>query len=187
MLVPILIRELCRDTLKLVLETMLTRNVIASFQHGRYSIVVRPAKLPQIHRARVLSCAGISHIKDVFQLGIISRRVDDGDTLRASAYIPPHALVPEVIFGAGSGIRSLGVYHDLLVIWVLVQPRGGLQERHPALMTAGDLPLSIVRHLTVRLYTAWHRLFLLSKKLADWREPIGYVRGYSVICYLDKL
>ena len=125
-LIPVFVRKLCGDVLKLLLKSIFSRNTIIVLQHGRYSIVVRPAKLPQIHRARVLSCAGISHIKDVFQFGIISRRVYNSNTLGAATHIAPHALVPEVVFSAGSGIRSLGVNHDLLIIRVLVQPSGCL-------------------------------------------------------------
>ncbi|WP_367358495.1 hypothetical protein [Mesotoga sp.] len=50
-LVPIFIRELCGDMLKLFVNTEASRNIIVALQHSGYSVGVFGSKLPQLDRA----------------------------------------------------------------------------------------------------------------------------------------
>src|SRR5699024_12558223 len=52
------------------------------------------------------------------QAKLVAGIVHQGNTLGATAHIPSHFFIPQVILGAGGGIRALGVNHHLLVEWV---------------------------------------------------------------------
>ena len=88
MLIPVFVRELCRDALKLPLKSVRPGNIIITLQHGRYGVGVFRAQLPQIYTAGIFSCAGIRYVKNIFQLGVIPGCVDDGDALGVTAHIP---------------------------------------------------------------------------------------------------
>ena len=43
--------------------------------------------------------------------------------------MPSHFFIPQVILGAGGGIRALGVNHHLLVEWVFIKAGGDVYKR----------------------------------------------------------
>jgi hypothetical protein len=67
-----------------------------------------------------------------------------------------HFLVPKLISGAGRSVRALRINHELLMIRILVEPRGGFQKIRPAFVTGGDLHRRVVGHLCQNRYRAWH-------------------------------
>ena len=58
--------------------------------------------------------------RNVVQPGESAGFVQQGDALGTPAHIAVHPVVPDVEVGAGSGIRALGVDHELVCKGVLV-------------------------------------------------------------------
>ena len=75
---------------------------------------------PEIGAAGAFGAAGICHIEHILEFGIVSRIVNEGDALCASANITPHSPVPQFVIRTGRGVGPLGVDHELLVVRVLV-------------------------------------------------------------------
>jgi hypothetical protein len=75
---------------------------------------------PQKRAAGMFPSARVCHIKDIFQLWIITAGVDKGYALGAALHIAPHLVVPEVILSTGRGLRPLGKNHKLFMEGVFV-------------------------------------------------------------------
>lgn len=148
---PVFLRKLRRDALKLVREPSFSVHTVAAFQHGAYCVRVFLPVFPQIAALGKFSAARIGHVEHIPKPRPFAAAVDEGDALGAPADIPAHFFVPEVVLRAGSGVRTLGVDHDLLGVGVFVQPCGSGEKARPAPVAAGDLPLRLVRHLHIRL------------------------------------
>ena len=100
-------------------------------------------QLPEVDVSGVRTLARVGYIENVPECGTFAPCVDECNAFGAALYVSAHRIVPDIILGTGDGIRSLGMDHDLFMIGVLVQSRGGGQKRLPALKAAGDLPLRI--------------------------------------------
>ena len=156
--IPVFIRKLCGDTFKLIGKTFASVYLVTVLKHIGYGFSVFLTVLPKIRGSRTFGSACVRHIKYIAQSRSFSVVVDEGDALGAAPDISAHFFVPEVILGAGDGIRALGVDHDLLGIRVLIQPGSGGEKARPPLVTAGNLPLRFVCHLHICLQFAWHRV-----------------------------
>ena len=132
-------------------------HTVAPLQRGGNGIFMLRTELPEVHGAGVLPFAGVSHIKDVSQLWLLTACVYKGNAVGAAPDKAPHLFVPEIVLGAGSCVRPLGVDHDLFVIRILVEPCGCAQELRPAFVAACELPLRCVCHLPVLLIFTRHR------------------------------
>ena len=117
---PVFLRKLRRDALKLVREPSFSVHTVAAFQHGAYRVRVFRPVFPQVAALWKFSAARVRHIEHIPKPRPFAAAVDEGDALGAPADIPAHLFVPEVVLRAGGGVRTLGVDHDLLGVGVFV-------------------------------------------------------------------
>lgn len=150
-IVPIFFGKERRNPLKLIRKAIGCRDAVILFQHIGNSVPVLRAQLPQIDAAAVLAPARVGNVKNIPEPRLIAAGVDEGDALAPAPDIPAHAVIPEIIFGAGGGVRTLHIDHKLFVIGVLIEPGGGGEERRPILIPMGNLPRGLFRHLRVGL------------------------------------
>ena len=148
---PVFLRKLRRDALKLFGKPSFSIHTVAALQHGAHCVRVFLPVLPEVGGSRPFHAARVRHVEHIPKPWLLAAAVDEGDAPGASADIPAHLFVPEVVLRAGGGVRTLGVDHDLLGVGVFVQPCGGGEKARPAPVAAGDLPLRLVRHLHIRL------------------------------------
>ncbi|MDU8668538.1 hypothetical protein [Faecalibacterium prausnitzii] len=87
--------------------------------------------------------------------------IQQGDALRTAPDITVHPVVPDVIVGAGGGIRALGVDHELVGKRVLVQPGCGGQVIRPAFPVPGQAVCRALGKGKVFFGFAWHFGLLL--------------------------
>ena len=100
--------------------------------------------------------ACVRNIKHIAQPGPVAGIVHQRDTLGAAPDVAAHAVVPQVVFGAGGGIRALGVDHQLLMERIFVETGDGGEKARPLLPAAGELPRHLVGHLRVLFSFGWH-------------------------------
>ena len=148
MLVPIFARQLSGYIGKL-LGKIIASNTVVAFQHGRHRSLVLFLQLPQPGCAGMFTGAGVGNVKDIAQTGPVAGIVHQGDTLGATAHIPAHFVIPQLILGAGGGVRALGMDHQLLVERVFVKTGGGGEESRPFLPATGELCCHLIRHLCI--------------------------------------
>ena len=108
------------DLLQLIGKSVLTGNDKAFFQSGGYCLLMLRAVLPQPGAAGVLFLTGIRYIKDITHPVFSGAGVNEGNALGPPHHIPAHLLVPEVVVGAGGGIRALGIDQQLLAKRVFI-------------------------------------------------------------------
>lgn len=158
MVVPVFVRKLGGDALQLVGKAVFAGNVEAVFQRRRYSVpVLLRAVLPEEGAAGVFPATRVGDVEHIPKPGPVAGGVDEGDAPGAAPDVPAHPLIPQVVFRAGRGVRALGENHKLLVVGVLVEPRGGGEKGRPLLIAAGDLRRRVVGHLCVELDFTRHR------------------------------
>ncbi len=155
MLVPILTRQLSGHINKL-LGKIVTSNAVVALQHGRHRPNVLFLQLPQPGGAGMFTGAGVGNIEHIAQAGPVAGIVHQGDPLGAAPYIPPHFFVPQIVLGAGGGVRALGVNHHLLVEWVFIKAGGGGEKSRPLLPAAYKLGRYLFGHLPVKFSFGWH-------------------------------
>ena len=155
MLVPILTCQFSSHINKL-LGQIITGNTIATLQHSRHRPNVLFLQLPQPGGTGVFAGAGVGNIEHIAQAGLVAGIVYQGNTLGATAHIPSHFFIPQVILGAGGGIRALGVNHHLLVEWVFIKAGGGGEKSRPLLPAAYKLGRYLFGHLPVKFSFGWH-------------------------------
>ena len=155
MLVPILTRQLSGHIGEL-LGKIVTGNTVVALQHGRHRPDVLFLQLPQPGGTGMFTGPGVGNIEHIAQAGPVAGIVHQGDTLGATAHIPSHFFIPQVILGAGGGIRALGVNHHLLVEWVFIKAGGGGEKSRPLLPAAYKLGRYLFGHLPVKFSFGWH-------------------------------
>ena len=155
MLVPILTRQLSGHIGEL-LGKIVTGNTVVALQHGRHRPDVLFLQLPQPGGTGMFTGAGVGNIKHIAQPGPVAGIVHQGDPLRATAHIPAHFIVPQVILGAGGGIRALGINHHLLMERVLVEAGGSSEKGCPFFPTAHKPGRYLFGHLPVKFSFGWH-------------------------------
>ena len=151
--------------------------VIVSLQHRHDRRGVFLVHRPQPGGAGVFTSAGVGNIKHIPQPGPVPGIIHQGDALGPAPHIPAHAVVPQVVLGAGGGVRALGVDHQLLMERIFVKPGGGGEKARPLLPAAGELPRHLVGHLRVLFCFGWHGVLssflVLYKSRAARRPPCG--------------
>ncbi|MFQ7105784.1 MAG: hypothetical protein ACLRQ4_11325 [Neglectibacter timonensis] len=121
--IPILRSQLTGNLLQLGFQAVVSgRYAVGLLQrlHNRLAVLV--LHRPQFHRAGVSATAGVSHIENIAQAGLIAVVHNQSNALGTTLDIAAHPLIPEVILGTGRGLRSLLVNHQLLMVGVLVEP-----------------------------------------------------------------
>ncbi|MFT9076751.1 hypothetical protein [Ethanoligenens sp.] len=156
MFLPIFVHQLSGDLLQLVGKTLFAGNLVFLFQRRRNRILMLRAVLPKERVSGIVPASRVGNVKDVPDSRPIAGGVDERNPLAAAPDVPVHFFVPKLIPGAGCRFGPLGVDHELLMIRIFVEPRGGFQKIRPAFMTGGDLRRRVVGHLCQSRYRAWH-------------------------------
>jgi hypothetical protein len=173
MILPIFVRQLSGDLFQLVGKPLLVGNLILLFQSRRNRVLMFQAVLPKVRTAGIVPASRIGNVKDVPNPRPVAGGVDEGDPLAAAPDIPAHFFIPKLIPGAGRRVWALGIDHELFVIRILVEPRGGFQKIRPALMTGGDLHRRVVGHLCQSLHITRHIEIPPSSVLGKKEQPEG--------------
>ena len=155
MFVPIFTRQLSGHIGEL-LGKIITGNAIVALQHGRHRPNMLFLQLPQPGGSGMFAGAGVGNIKHIAQPGPVAGIVHQGDPLGATAHIPAHFIVPQVILGAGGGIRALGINHHLPMERVLVEASGGGKKGRPFFPAAHKPGRYLFGHLPVKFSFGWH-------------------------------
>ena len=113
-------------------------NAIVFCQHRPDRLFQRVIDLPQVRVQGVSPRCRIRHIKDIVQARVSAGFIQQSDALGTTAHIAVHPVVPDVEVGAGSGIRALGVDHQLVRKGILVQPGCSGQVIRPAFPVSGQ-------------------------------------------------
>ncbi|MDL2273714.1 hypothetical protein LJC34_04120 [Oscillospiraceae bacterium OttesenSCG-928-G22] len=161
MVIPIILGKLSGDFLKLTVNAHFTANIEIALQCKRNCFVMLRAIFPQKRTAGVFPANRVRNIKNIAQPWRIASIVYKGDTFGTAPNIAAQGLVPQVEVGAGSGIRALGINHELLMVGIFVQARSGGEKSCPIPIAAGDLLSGLLGKLGVMLYIAGHGYFLL--------------------------
>ena len=154
-LVPILTRQLSGHIGEL-LGKIVTGNAVVALQHGRHRPDVLFLQLPQPGGAGMFAGPGVGNIEHIAQPGSVAGIVHQGDTLGATAHIPAHFFVPQVVLGAGGGVRALGVNHHLLMERIFVEAGGSSEKGRPFLPAAHKPGRYLLGHLPVKFSFGWH-------------------------------
>ena len=155
MLAPIFTRQLSGYISELLGE-IVTGNAITALQHGRHRTDMLFFQLPQPGGTGMFTGAGIGNIEHIAQARLVAGIVHQGNTLGATAHIPAHFFIPQVILGAGGGIRALGVNHHLLMERVLIKASGSGKKSRPFLPAAHKLGCHLISHLRIHFCFGWH-------------------------------
>ena len=154
-LVPILTRQLSGHIGEL-LGKIVTSNAVVALQHGRHRPNVLFLQLPQPGGAGMFTGPGVGNIEHIAQPGSVAGIVYQGNPLGATAHIPAHFLIPQVVLGAGGGIRALGVNHHLFMERIFVEAGGSREKGRPFLPAAHKPGRYLFGHLPVKFSFGWH-------------------------------
>ena len=155
MLVPILTGQLSGHINKL-LGKIVTGNAVVALQHGRHRPDVLFLQLPQPGGTGMFTGPGVGNIEHIAQPGPVAGIVYQGNTLGATAHIPAHFLIPQVVLGAGGGVRALGVNHHLFMERIFVEAGGSREKGRPFLPAAHKPGRYLLGHLSVKFSFGWH-------------------------------
>ena len=100
--------------------------------------------------------AGVGNIEHIAQTEPVAGIIHQGDALGTAPDVAAHTVVPQVILGAGGGIRALGVNHHLLMERVLIKARGSGKKSRPFLPASHKLGRYLFGHLPVKFSFGWH-------------------------------
>ena len=155
MIVPILTRQLS-GYIRELLGEIVTSNPVVALQHGRHKSDVLFLQLPQPGGTGMFTGPGVGNIEHIAQAKLVAGIVHQGNTLGATAHIPSHFFIPQVILGAGGGIRALGVKHHLLMERIFVEAGGSSEKGRPFLPAAHKPGRYLFGHLPVKFSFGWH-------------------------------
>ncbi|OUN68505.1 hypothetical protein B5G12_12585 [Faecalibacterium sp. An58] len=122
---------------------------ITALQHSLHRDSMPILQRPQPGITRIGPGTGVGQIKHIPQAQSVAHIVQQGDALGAAPDIAVHAVVPDVITGAGGGVGPLGIDHELVRVRVLVQPADCRQKARPALPVSGQAAGSVLGELRV--------------------------------------
>ena len=153
-------------------------NTVFPRQHFRYRLEQVIVKLPHLRVTGIAPHPGIAHIKDIVQPGYTAGLVEQGDTLRPSAHIAVHTVVPDVKTRTGSRIRTLGVDHQLVGKAVLIQPGCRSQIICPVFPIPGQTVCRALGKGKVFFGFAWHSVppfnLVVNKKASGLFRSLAY-------------
>jgi len=135
--VPVICHQFSGNIGKLLADT-LSADAVGLAQHFRNRLFQVIVELPHLRVTGIAAHPGVRHIENVVQPGKSAGFVQQSDALGTPAHITVHPAVPNIIVGAGGGIRALGVDHELVRKGVLVQPGCGGQVVRPAFPIPGQ-------------------------------------------------
>ena len=158
--VPVICHQFSGNIGKLLADT-LSADAIGGGEHFRNRLFQVIVVLPHFRITGIAAHPGVRHIENVVQSRKSAGFVQQSDALGTPAHITVHPVVPDVKVGAGSGIRALGVDHQLVRKWVLVQPGCGGQVVRPAFPIPGQAVRRALGKGEVFFGFAWHFGLLL--------------------------
>ncbi|MBV0928973.1 hypothetical protein L0P70_13075 [Faecalibacterium prausnitzii] len=153
--VPVICHQFPRNIRKLLADT-LPADAVGLTQHFRNRLFQVVVVLPHLRVTGIAAHSGVAYVKDVVQSGKSAGFVQQSDALGTPAHITVHPAVPNIIVGAGSGIRALGVDHQLVCKGVLVQPGCGGQVVRPAFPVPGQTIRRALGKGKIFFGFAWH-------------------------------
>ncbi len=156
MVLPIFLRQLSGDLFQLVGKALFAGNLVFLFQRRRNRVLMLRAVLPKKRAAGIVSASRVGNIKDIPDFRSVAGSVDERNPFSAAPDIPAHFFVPDLIPGAGRRVGALGIDHELFMVRVFVEPRGGFQKIRPAFVTGGNLRRRAVGHLCQSLHITRH-------------------------------
>ena len=152
---PVFLRQLGGHIGQL-LGQVVTAHIVVAFQHRHDRCGVFLVQRPQPGGAGMFTGAGIGNIKYIAQPGPVAGIVHQRDALGAAPDVAAHTVVPQIILGAGGGVRALGVNHHLFMERIFVKTAGGNEKGCPFLPAAGELPRHLIGHLRILFCFGWH-------------------------------
>ena len=155
MLVPILTRQLSGHIGELLGE-IVTGNAVVALQHGRHRPDMLFLQLPQPGGTGMFTGPGVGNIEHIAQPEPVAGIVHQGNPLGATAHIPAHFFIPQVVLGTGGGVRALGVNHHLFMERIFVEAGGGSEKGRPLFPAAHKLGRYLFGHLPVKFSFGWH-------------------------------
>ncbi|WP_338428114.1 hypothetical protein PXW01_00055 [Faecalibacterium taiwanense] len=153
--VPVGFCQLSGNVRNLLAEPFMV-NAVFLRQHFRYRLEQVIVELPHLRVTGIAAHPGVRHIENVVQSGKSAGFVQQSDALGTPAHITVHPVVPDVKVGAGSGIRALGVDHELVRKGVLVQPGCSGQIVRPAFPVPGQTIRRALGKGEIFFGFAWH-------------------------------
>nr|WP_223474154.1 hypothetical protein [Faecalibacterium prausnitzii] len=147
--------------------------------------------LPQVRVTGIAAHPGVRHIENVVQSGKFAGFVQQSDALGTPAHITVHPVVPDVKVGAGSGIRALGVDHQLVRKGILVQPGCSGQVIRPAFPVPGQTIRRALGKGEIFFGFAWHSVppfnLVVNKKANGLFRSLTYGIYGSLFVFCGKL
>ena len=147
MIQPVISRKLISRGMDLPFQALAGGRVVAIFQRKPRRLSVFLGEHPRLVLHRVFSFPCVGYVKHIAELGLTARIIHQRDALGAATDIAAHFVVPQIILGAGRRIRALGVDHELFVIGVFIQSRGGFEKARPFLTAVRQAGGGILRKL----------------------------------------
>ena len=121
--VPVILYQFAGEVCKLLGEIGVAYPV--SFrQHRGHRFPEAVIHLPEVRVQRVSAGTSVRHVKNIPQVRGAAAVIQQGDAFGAAPDKPVHPAIPDIILGAGGGVRALGVNQQLVGIGVLIQPSG---------------------------------------------------------------
>ena len=153
--VPVICHQFPRNIRKLLADT-LPADAVGLTQHFRNRLFQVVVVLPHLRVTGIAAHPGVAYVKDVVQPGKSAGFVQQSDALGTPAHITVHPAVPNIIVGAGGGIRALGVDHQLVCKGVLVQSGCSGQVIRPAFPVLGQTIRRALGKGEIFFSFAWH-------------------------------
>ncbi|MGL0834431.1 hypothetical protein [Faecalibacterium duncaniae] len=158
--VPVICHQFPCNVRKLLAYT-LSADAVGLAQHFRNRLHQIGTELPHLRVTGIAAHPGVRHIENVVQPGESAGFIQQGDALRATPDIAVHPVAPNVKFGAGGGIGSLSVDHQLVRETVLVQPGCCGQVVRPVFPIPGQFFCRLLGKGEIFFGFAWHFGLLL--------------------------
>ena len=121
--VPVVLHQFAGEICKLLGEVWIT-DPIGLRQHSSHRLPEAVIHLPEVRVQRVSAGTSVRHVKNIPQVRGAAAVIQQGDAFGAAPDKPVHPAIPDIILGAGGGVRALGVNQQLVGIGVLIQPSG---------------------------------------------------------------
>ena len=121
--VPVVLHQFAGEVCKLLGEVRVT-DPIGFRQHLGHRFSIAVIHLPEVRVQGVSAGASVRNIEHIPQVRGAAAVIQQSNAFGAAPDKPVHPAIPDIILGAGGGVRALGVNQQLVGIGVLIQPSG---------------------------------------------------------------
>ncbi|WP_242960738.1 hypothetical protein [Faecalibacterium prausnitzii] len=188
--VPVICHQFSGNIGKLLADT-LPADAVGLAQHLRNRLFQVIVVLPHLRVTGIAAHSGVAYVKDVVQPGKSAGFVQQGNALGTPAHIAVHSVVPNIVVGAGGGIRALGVDHQLVRKGVFVQPGCGGQVVRPAFPVPGQTIRRALGKGKIFFGFAWHSVppfnLVVNKKASGLFRSLAYGIYSILFVFCGKL